>query len=204
MLSKLYLTVGSLFFSFVLFGQSQEYAVVNRSVTRNGEIVHLDAKPGMGVAWIKGMSFSTGTIEFDAKGKDVLQESFVGVAFHGLNDSTYEGIYFRPFNFRVADAVRRSHAVQYIALPQYDWELLRTKFPGKYEKSVVPAPDPNGWFHVKVEVGNRKVAVFVNGEAKYSLSIEPTLVDERGKMLGFWVGNNSEGEWKNLKVQISH
>ncbi|MBS1663825.1 MAG: hypothetical protein JST68_22460 [Bacteroidetes bacterium] len=201
MSSKLYLTLSALLFSLVLLGQSQQYAVFNRTLSIEGDRIHLDAKKGMGVAWVKGMSFSTGTIEFDVKGKDVLQQSFVGVAFHGLNDSTYEAIYFRPFNFRSTDEVRKVHAVQYIAQPEYHWELLRTKFPGKYEKGISPAPDPNEWFHVKVVVGDKKVEVFVNGQGTYSLLVEPTLVNERGRMLGFWVGEGSDGDWKNLKVK---
>ncbi|HEY6900193.1 MAG TPA: hypothetical protein VI233_06100 [Puia sp.] len=186
--------------SLVLLGQPQEFSAAKRSLTRDGDRIHLDARPGDAVAWLKGMSFSTGTIEFDVRGKDVLQESFVGVAFHGLNDSTYEAVYFRPFNFRAADAIRKSHAVQYIAEPEYGWEKLRTEFPGKYEKEVAPAPDPNEWFHVKVVVGDKRVEVFVNGQTTYCLLVRPTLVNERGRMLGLWVGNGSDGDFRNLTI----
>ena len=41
-------------------------------------IVHLNGKPGDGVAWINNITFEKGIIEFDVKGKNVLQQSFVG------------------------------------------------------------------------------------------------------------------------------
>ncbi len=76
---------------------------VNRDVTalsgsRRG--VHLTEKEGPGVAWIEGSDFAEGTIEVDVRGRDVLQQSFLGVAFHRKDDNTYEAVYLRPFNFR--------------------------------------------------------------------------------------------------------
>src|SRR5918996_1549413 len=99
----------------------------NRQVTklpeRNG--VHLDAKPGPGVVWVQGTNFKTGTIEVDVRGKDLFQQSFVGLAFHGKDDNTYEAVYLRPFNFRAEDPARHQHAVQYMASPDFDWPRLR-------------------------------------------------------------------------------
>ncbi len=51
-----------------------DFVVFNRSITalsdgRKG--VHLIEQPGEGVAYLKGMEFSNGTIEFDVRGKDV-------------------------------------------------------------------------------------------------------------------------------------
>src|SRR5580698_970635 len=105
----------------------EAYTVVNRTVTSDGGVgsIHLNEVEGVGIAWIKGREFKEGIIEFDIKGKDAFQQSFVGFAFHGVNDTTYEAIYFRPFNFRSADAARKLHAVQYIANPAYDWPKLR-------------------------------------------------------------------------------
>ena len=181
------------------FGQQKGYTVVNRSLTDDGKVVHLSAAEGDGKVWFKGVDFSEGTIEVDIKGKDLPQQSFVGFAFHGVNDSTYEAIYFRPFNFRSTDPVRKGHAVQYIASPQYEWPVLREKFPNKYEQPVSPVPDPNDWFHAKIVVGANKVEVFVNGNATPSLVVEP-LVHRAGRMTGYWVGNGSDGDWKNLRV----
>jgi hypothetical protein len=145
------------------------------------------------------IEFTNGTIEFDLKGKDVLQQSFVGVAFHGVDGTTYDAVYFRPFNFKAADAARRSHGVQYVSQPTYPWQKLRAEQPDKYEQALTPAPDPNGWFHVRVVVANPKVSVFV-GDAKEPSLVVNQLSDRRKGLVGLWVGNNSGGDFANLKI----
>lgn len=178
-----------------------KFKVVNRVISAGSEAgsVHLNEANNAGIAWINGVAFSTGVIEFDTRGKDVLQKSFVGVAFHGVNDSTYEAIYFRPFNFRAVDTARKAHSVQYISSPLYDWPKLRAEFPAKYEKAIIPEPDPNDWFHVRIMVGTQKISVFVNENTSPAIVIEP-LVKPNNGMVGYWVGNGSGGDWKNLKI----
>jgi hypothetical protein len=178
-----------------------KYRVINRTInpgTSPGS-VHLNEADGPGIAWIREEKFTEGTIEFDIKGKDAFQQSFVGIAFHGLNDTTYEAIYFRPFNFRSTDPNRKAHAVQYIANPQYDWPKLRALYPNKYEQPVSPPPDPNDWFHARIVVEPKKISVFVNANNKPALVVEP-LVSPEGSQIGFWVGNGSSGDWKNLTI----
>jgi hypothetical protein len=80
-----------------------------------------------GIAWLKGIEFTNGTIEVDLRGKDLFQRSFVGIAFHGVDTTNYDAVYFRPFNFRSDDSVRRIHAVQYIHPPKLDWFVLSSK-----------------------------------------------------------------------------
>jgi hypothetical protein len=84
--------------------KSSYFQVINRNISILNEqskvVVHLDAREGAGVAWLNNTTFDKGVIEFDEKGKNVVQQSFIGIAFHGLNDSTYDCIYFRPFNFQ--------------------------------------------------------------------------------------------------------
>ena len=162
--------------------------------------VHLDAKPGDGVAWINNITFEKGIIEFDVKGKNVLQQSFVGIAFHGLNDSTFDAIYFRPFNFQSRDVSRKNHSVQYVSLPQFDWSALREKYPGKYENSLLKALNPEGWFHAKVVVDATNIAVYVNDDKDPSLVVKPISNRTTGK-IGFWVGNNSDGDFSNLTIR---
>ena len=59
--------------------------------------VRLNESPGDGVAYLPAIELTNGTIEFDVRGKDVQQQSFVGVAFHGVDGTTYDAVYFRPF-----------------------------------------------------------------------------------------------------------
>ena len=152
-----------------------------------------------GVAYIPGVEFANGTLEFDVKGKDVQQQSFVGVAFHGVDGTTYDAIYFRPFNFKAEDTVRRSHGVQYISQPTYTWQKLRSEQPGKYEQAVNPVPDPNGWFHARVLVESPKVSVFV-GDAKEPSLVVTQLSNRKKGLIGLWVGYNSGGDFANLKI----
>ena len=177
--------------------------VFNRSVTslsdgaRKG--VRLSENAGEGVAYLQGIEFANGTIEFDVRGKDIPQQSFVGVAFHGVDGTTYDAIYFRPFNFRAEDPARRSHAVQYIAQPTYTWQKLRAEQPGGYERAVDPVPDPNAWFHVRVVVASPKVSVFVDDAKDPSLMVDQ-LSDRKKGLVGLWVGNTSGGDFANLRI----
>jgi hypothetical protein len=187
------------------FGQqapskAADFSVVNRQLSFEEDgSPHLNGIDNPGLAWLNNRQFKNGVIEFDVKGNDQMQGSFVGVAFHGLNDSTYEAVYFRPFNFLSADAVRKSHGVQYMAVPDYDWPLLREEYPNKYEQAVAPAPNPNDWFHVQITVTPKKISVYVNGGQKAVLEVVP-LANTGGTKIGYWVGNGSPGDWKNLKI----
>src|SRR2546422_9800046 len=86
--------------------------VFNRSVSSLNDGakrgVRLSESSGEGVAYLQGMEFANGTIEFDVRGKDVQQQSFVGVAFHGVDGTTYDAIYFRPLD-RKSTRLNSSH-----------------------------------------------------------------------------------------------
>lgn len=179
------------------------FRVFNRSVSRVDDGARKGARlsesGGDGVAYLPGIEFGNGTIEFDVKGKDVQQQSFVGVAFHGVDGTTYDAIYFRPFNFKADDPARRSHGVQYIAHPTYTWQKLRTEHPDAYERAVNPVPDPNGWFHARIVVASPRVSVFVGDATQPSLAVEQ--LSNRGKgLVGLWVGNTSGGDFANVRV----
>ena len=156
-----------------------------------------NAKPGDGLAVYKNIEFENGILEFDVKGKDVLQQSFVGIAFHIQNDSTFNAIYFRPFNFKKSE--RTSHSVQYISHPEFTWQKLRTVFPEQFEKTVNPIPNPDDFFHAKIEVKWPLVKVFVENSETPSLEVKMLGAFKKGKV-GFWVGNGSDGEFKNLVI----
>jgi hypothetical protein len=176
--------------------------VFNRSVSilddgaRKG--VRLSEARGEGVAYLEEIEFANGSIELDIRGKEVREQSFVGVAFHGVDGTTYDAVYFRPFNFRAEDPVRRSHAVQYISNPNYKWQRLRTEHPGEYENAVNPVPDPNGWFHARVVVASPKVSVFVNDATEPSLVVSQ-LSERRKGLTGLWV-DNFGGDFANFKI----
>jgi hypothetical protein len=177
--------------------------VFNRTATsfsdgaRKG--VRLNEAEGDGVAYLQGIEYGNCTIECDIKGRDLQGQSFVGVVFHGIDEKTYDGIYFRPFNFKTEDAARRLRAVQYISHPAYPWQKLRADHPGKYEQPVKPVPDPNGWFRARVVVASPKVSVFVDGASEPCLVVDQLSAQKRG-LVGVWVGNGSNGDFANLTV----
>lgn len=162
--------------------------------------VKFNAAKGQGLYVLNDFEFTEGSIEFDVKGKNVDGRSFVGVAFHVQNDSTYDGIYLRPFNFMNADTIRRWRSVQYIAHPKFPWFKLRESFPGKYENKVKPVPNPDEWFHVKITVAGKNVQVFVNGATEACLSVEKLSAYQSGK-IGLWVGEGSDGSFANLSIK---
>jgi hypothetical protein len=162
-------------------------------------IVRLDAKPGDGFAVVTGPAFGEGTIELEVRGEDVAQQSFVGVAWNVQNDSTYEAVYLRPFNFRTPDTARAKRAVQYISQPAHPWEKLRAETPGKYEQPVRPIPDPTGWVPLRLVVTRTQVSVFANGGSEPDLVVQ-RLGEVKAGPVAFWVGNGSRGDFTNLKV----
>lgn len=152
-----------------------------------------------GMMVLRDFEMRNGIIELDIKGQNILQESFVGIAFNIQDDRTFENIYFRPFNFMNADTARRRRAVQYANLPDQTWFKLRETFPGKYENRVNPVPDPDGWFHARVVIEKPFIKVFVNDGKEPCLVIESLAADTSGK-IGLWTGPTTLGSFTNLKV----
>lgn len=181
------------------------WTVVNRAVTvleQDGRTVaEFDGRPGDGMAWLDGVTFTNGEIECDIQGRSApLQGSFVGIAF-GIRDAeTYDAVYFRPFNFRSEDPARRAHSVQYISHPDWKWPRLRQERPGQFEKPLEPAIDGDSWFHVRIVVRHPTVSVYVNGASEPCLTVE-ALSGPRTGRVALWVGNNSPGRFANLKIR---
>jgi hypothetical protein len=163
------------------------------------QTVFLNAAADDGLAWIGDVEFSEGTIELEIKGKNQKGQSFVGIAFHGQDNRVFDAVYLRPFNFQTAEQERRSHSIQYISMPGHDWSELRNSHPGKYEFAITPAPHPDSWVKLKLVVTGKNVAAFVNGSEVPALKVE--LLNDRLKgKVGLWVGNGSDGWFRNLRV----
>jgi len=177
--------------------------VFNRALTVATEsgraVARLDARPGDGGVLLEGVQLGEGTIEVDLKGKDVAQQSFLGIAFHVVDWTTLDAVYFRPFNFRSAEEERRSHSVQYVSHPAHTWQRLRSERPGQFEQAIDPPPDPNAWFHARIVLAGGRVEVYVNGAGKPSLAVED-LGAARSGGVALFVGNGSDGAFADLKV----
>ena len=188
-------------------GLSADYAdlVITPANNRNTVKYDLPGTPdkegaieSAGLNWIKDAQFTNGTIDVDLKGRDVFQQSFLGIAFHGGDTANYDVVYFRPFNFRSADTLRRQHAVQYMSIPSYPWDRLRKEHPLVYEQPVHPAPGAEDWFHATIVVKNKWISVYVNHAASPSLQAE-LLAGIRNRKIGLWA-DGLKGRFANLVI----
>lgn len=152
-----------------------------------------------GIVWLKNINLANGTIDVDLKGKNVFLQSFLGVAFHASDTSTYDVVYFRPFRFRSTDTPTRKWSVQYMSLPGYDYVRLRKEHPLVYENAVNPVPDGDDWFHATIVIKDDWITVYVNHSAKPSLTFKK-LNDHDSGMIGLWTSASS-GEFANLAVR---
>ena len=185
-----------------IFG-SGKLQVVNRTIklvsSDSGAYIKISENKKEGIVWLPLKSFSNGTVEIEMRGKDVLQRSFIGIAFHGLNDSVYDAVYCRPFNFFARDSVRRIHAIQYISHPGFRWEKLRNERNSVYEKQITHPPDPNGWFTMKLVINDTIVKAFINDDELPSLVIQKLNTRHSGK-IGLFTGDSSGGDFKKIKL----
>jgi hypothetical protein len=183
--------------------KANKIEVFNRTLERttpdSPNSIFLNAAPQDGVAWITGVDLSEGTVELEIRGTNQPGQSFVGIAFHGQDNRAFDAVYLRPFNFQTAEQERRNHSIQYISMPEHDWNELRNSHPGKYEFAITPAPDPNSWVKLKLVIKGKNVDAFVNGSDVAALKVE--LLNDRLKgKVGLWVGKGSSGWFRNLKV----
>jgi hypothetical protein len=184
----------------------KKLTIVNREaeavIESDNRFIRFNEKENEGIAWIPTTDFKNGVIELEMRGKDVLQKSFIGIVFHALNDSTYDAVYCRPFNFEAKDAIRKVHAIQYISHPVYTWKKLREERNGLYEKEIITPPDPNGWFTLKLVVENNLIKAFINQSENPSLVVEKLSNNYTGR-IGIFMGSGSGGDFKSVKVRYA-
>ena len=152
-----------------------------------------------GIVWLPFEDFKNGTIEVELRGKDVFQRSFVGIAFHGVDNINYEAIYCRPFNFFAKDSVRRIHALQYISHPDFTWERLRNERNSVYEKEIVNPPNPSDWFTMKLVIDSTTVEAYINDATQPSLKIKKLNKPIPGK-IGLFTADSSGGDFKIIEI----
>ncbi len=180
-----------------------EIKAVNRQISidsTDSNALFMNTKKGDGLGILKNISFTKGSIEIDIAGKNLLGRSFVGIAFNIKNDSTYEAVYFRPFNFIAEQQIKKDHMVQYISHPKYTWHKLRKERAGIFENELIQPPKPNDWFHVKIVISEKTVKVFVDGEKEKPDLVVKRLAVSGSDKIGLWTGNNAFGRFKNLEI----
>jgi hypothetical protein len=151
------------------------------------------------ILWLKGVSFEEGTIDVDLRGKNVFLQSFLGIAFHGTDDNHYELVYFRPFNFKHIDTLRRKWSVQYMVVPELMYDKLRKEHPLVFENTVDPVPDPEDWFHATIVVKSDSIRVYVNHSAKPCLKVKKLNNVKEGR-IGLW-DDELSGDFADLSIK---
>jgi hypothetical protein len=103
-----------------------------------------------GSAELKGIPFSSGTLEFDMKSPG---GHVVGLTFH-LQGRTGDALYFRP----ALDCATSDDCVQYMRVDHgiFEWDLFGDN------QSQAPFR-LNSWNHVQLSVNGRSMHVWVNG-----------------------------------------
>lgn len=153
------------------------------------------------------IAFRTGVIEVDVRARLTptapdYARAFAGIAYR-INDAAdhFECVYLRPMNGHKLNppAPRDNRAVQYFAYPDWKFDRLRDEFPeGTFEAGADIGPDE--WTHLLIEVGEKDLAVKVDGELV--LHVHETLAPATNGGLGLWVDIGTEAFFSNLTVNV--
>lgn len=156
------------------------------------------------LAVVPGTSFQDGTIEVNLSGDTRPNappnlRGFVGIAFRITPDrSHFECFYLRPKNGRAEDQLQRNHSVQYISMPGFGWEKLRSESPGKYESYVDLVPGQ--WTQVKIQVAGSRARLYVNGAEQPALIVNDLKQPSVDGAIALWVGLGTIAHFSDLRV----
>lgn len=126
---------------------------------------------------------------------------FAGLSFHiGPDFETHETVYLRMTNGRLnvppPPSPRIDRAIQYVAHPDFHFDVSRDAFPGRYEKGADIAI--GRWHRLRLEVQGTHLRALVDG-------VEVLTVDDlhyagRRGPVGLFVGDGSRGFFTDLGV----
>lgn len=156
------------------------------------------------LAILKNSAFTDGIIEFDFAGDRLpnapeTARGFTGLAFRvGPGGQRYNAFYLRPYNGRSLNQTQRNHSAQYIAIPGFDWPLLREKHPQMYESYVDLVPGE--WTKVKIEVRGHTAKLYVNENPQPILVVDDLLAGDPSGSLALWIGPGSQSHFANLRI----
>jgi hypothetical protein len=156
------------------------------------------------LAIVPGTSFQDGTIEVNLSGDTAPDarpdlRGFVGIAFRVAGDkSHFECFYLRPKNGRSEDQLQRNHSVQYISVPGFPWNKLRSETPGKYESYVDLVAGQ--WTRVKIQVSGSRARLYVNGAEQPTLVVNDLKQAPEQGAIALWVGPGTIAHFSGLTV----
>jgi len=155
------------------------------------------------LAIVPGTLFQDGTIEVALAGDTAanappLARGFVGIAFRVTGTAHFECFYIRPKNGRSEDQLQRNHSTQYISVPGFPWNKLRSETPGKYESYVDLVPGQ--WTKIKIQVAGQTAKLFVNGTDQPVLIVNDLKQSLAKGGIALWVGPGTIAHFTDLKI----
>ena len=155
------------------------------------------------LALVPGTPFQDGTIEVTVAGETVadapdLARGFVGIAFRVTDAAHFECFYIRPTNGRSEDQLRRNHSTQYISIPGFPWNKLRSETPGKYESYVDLVPGQ--WTKIKIQVVGQTARLYVNGAGQPVLIVNDLKQPLAKGRIALWIGPGTIAHFADLKI----
>jgi hypothetical protein len=150
--------------------------------------------------------FADGAIEVDV-GSELTgrgapnDRGFAGLSFHiGRDFETHETVYLRMTNGRLntppPPPPRIDRAVQYVAHPDFHFDVSRERYPGRYEKGADIAL--GRWHRLRLEVRGNRLRAMVDGVEV--LAVDNLHYAGRRGPVGLFVGDGSRGFFTNLSV----
>jgi hypothetical protein len=159
------------------------------------------------LALLDGPAFTDGTIEVEVAGAprpDASPDSrgFIGISFRtGEHGAWTEVFYLRPTNGRSDDQLRRNHAVQYAADPEYPWHRLRSESPGRYESYV--DLEPGVWTPLRIEVAGTTARLYVHGASQPTLVVNDLKHGVRSGRIALWAHVETQAYFGPVRVSRS-
>jgi hypothetical protein len=156
------------------------------------------------LAVVPGSSFQDGTIEVSLSGDTAPDappnlRGFVGIAFRITADTShFECFYLRLKNGRAEDQLQRNHSVQYISIPGFGWQKLRSDTPGMYESYADLIPGQ--WTQMKIQVAGSRARLYVNGAEQPTLIVNDLKQSSVKGAIALWVGPGSIAHFADLKI----
>ncbi len=138
------------------------------------------------IASLKGQSFDNFILEMDVAGK-----AMPGIGFHADGFWDYEFVYARVF------AGGKKDAIQYVPIfnGAMGWQLYNDPY---YE--VAADVQPEEWFHVKLEVSNGKMRLYLNESKQATLAID--LLGKPNDANQFFLKTSfSDGYFANVNIR---
>lgn len=155
------------------------------------------------MAWLP-MDFQDGTIEVEvasdlAPDAPAYARGFVGISFRIDEQGRFESVYLRPTNSTADDPERRKRSVQYVAYPEFRFNRLRAKAPGRYESHADIAL--GRWIHMKLVVAGSQARLYLDGKAEPALVVNDLKLGsaQRGGV-GVWLESGTIAHFRNLQV----